>query len=125
MYQVIAGELSTSKVTKKETNKNKGQIMLFGEEVLSVNDFEPTKQNYDFGDLQKPEEEIEATREEVVEKPMAPMEEEMPIVVEDEVVLIAEEEKVEEFEEEIIPQFAEEDIEETEVDMVIEEKPET
>lgn len=125
MYQVIAGELSTSKVTKKETNKNKGQIMLFGEEVLSVNDFEPTKQNYDFGDLQKPEEEIEATREEVVEKPMAPMEEEMPIVVEDEVVLIAEEEKVEEFEEEIIPQFAEEDIEETEVDMVIEEQPET
>ena len=58
LYQIIAGELSTKKVIKKD-KKNSGQIMLFGEELLSINDFEQEKESYDFKDLQREKEEIE------------------------------------------------------------------
>ena len=53
LYQIIAGELSTKKVVKKD-KKNNGQIMLFGEELLSVNDFSQNKENFDFDELEKP-----------------------------------------------------------------------
>ena len=56
LYQIVAGELSTKKVVKKD-KKNAGQIMLFGEELLSINDFEQTKEKYDFDELQKEKEE--------------------------------------------------------------------
>lgn len=65
LYQIIAGELSTKKVVKKD-KKNNGQIMLFGEELLSVNDFTQTKEDVDFGDLKK--EVIEEVKEEIIEK---------------------------------------------------------
>lgn len=58
MYQIIAGELATHKANKKEHKKNNGQIMLFDDEVLNINDLEQTRRDYDFGDLQKVEEEI-------------------------------------------------------------------
>lgn len=63
MYQIIAGELATHKNIKKEPKKNNGQIMLFGDEVLNINDLEQTKQNYDFGELQKEEKDIEIIEE--------------------------------------------------------------
>ena len=53
LYQIIAGELSTKKIVKKD-KKNNGQIMLFGEELLSVNDFSQNKENFDFDELEKP-----------------------------------------------------------------------
>ena len=53
LYQIIAGELSTKKVVKKD-KKNNGQIMLFGEELLSVNDFSQNKEDFDFDELEKP-----------------------------------------------------------------------
>lgn len=53
VYQIVAGELSHIKVSKKDTKKNVGQIMLFGDEVLGIDDFESSKENYDFGQLQK------------------------------------------------------------------------
>ena len=56
LYQIIAGELSTKKVVKKD-KKNSGQIMLFGEELLSVNDFAKVKENYNFEELEKTKEE--------------------------------------------------------------------
>lgn len=59
IYQIIAGELSTKKVIKKEHKKNNGQIMLFGDEILSVNDFEDSKEDYNFGDLQKNDNEVD------------------------------------------------------------------
>lgn len=82
LYQIVAGELSTKKVVKKDNKKNNGQIMLFGEELLSINDFEQTKENYDFEELQKPKEEIK----EVVEEPSERNEE--PIIVEKEVEVV-------------------------------------
>lgn len=60
MYQIIAGELANHKANKKETKKNNGQIMLFDDEVLNLNDLEQSKREYDFGNLQKTEEEIKA-----------------------------------------------------------------
>ncbi len=58
LYQVISGELAQTKAAKKEIKKNKGQIMLFGDELLSINDFEVAKEKYDFGDIEKEQEEI-------------------------------------------------------------------
>jgi len=71
LYQIVAGELSTKKVVKKENKKNSGQIMLFGEELLSINDFEQTKESYNFEELQKPQEEIiEAKTQRKAEQPI-------------------------------------------------------
>ena len=67
IYQIIAGELSTSKSIKKEPKKNNGQIMLFGDDILSVADLdESKKERIDFEDLQK-EELIEETTQEETE----------------------------------------------------------
>ena len=67
IYQIIAGELSTSKSIKKEPKKNNGQIMLFGDDILSVADLdESKKERIDFEDLQK-EELIEETAQEETE----------------------------------------------------------
>ena len=47
LYQIVAGELSTKKVVKKDNKKNNGQIMLFGEELLSINGINPRKEYFD------------------------------------------------------------------------------
>ena len=73
LYQIIAGELSTKKVVKKD-KKNNGQIMLFGEELLSVNDFTQNKEDFDFEELQKPapqQEKQDLISEVLVEKEVA------------------------------------------------------
>ena len=102
LYQIIAGELSTKKVVKKD-KKNNGQIMLFGEELLSVNDFEQTKENYDFEELQKEKEEITVeAKEEIV------IEEEKPLTIETAEVIEEKETKVED--EEILEEETKEDI---------------
>ena len=102
LYQIIAGELSTKKVVKKD-KKNSGQIMLFGEELLSVNDFEQTKENYDFEELQKEKEETQVeVKEEIVK------EEEKPLTVEVTEVIEEKESKVEN--EEIVEEETKEDI---------------
>ncbi len=95
MYQIVAGELGTKKVVKKEPKKNNGQIMLFGDDVLSVNDFEEnTKENYDFGELQREEELVEEVQQKVVEEKV-----EESIIekkVEEIIELVVENEEVEE-----------------------------
>lgn len=125
MYQIVAGELSTKKITKKDTKKNSGQVMLFGEEVLSISDFEEVnKEKVDFEELQKTEEDIE--EEKVIEEYSSfetNTEEEIlsteEVVEQEELVDEVEEEKVtEEIEEE-----PEEVIEETIVEKVEETKP--
>ena len=74
----MAGELSTKKSNKKEPKKNNGQIMLFGDEILSVADLEENnKEKIDFDDIQReeplvvikeePKEEIVEAREEFIE----------------------------------------------------------
>lgn len=82
LYQIVAGELSTKKVVKKDNKKNNGQIMLFGEELLSINDFEQTKENYDFEELQKPKEKNNV----VVEEKDEEVEESIIVEKEDEVI---------------------------------------
>lgn len=53
VYQIMAGELAAYKTTKKEIKKNNGQIMLFGNDILGIEDYEiNAKEKYDFGDLQ-------------------------------------------------------------------------
>ncbi len=57
MYKFIASAIST-KEKVKPVKKPNGQIMLFGDEILSVDDLSrPSKENVDFGDLEKPIEE--------------------------------------------------------------------
>lgn len=52
VYQIIAGELALNKVTKKEIKRNNGQIMLFGNDILDLDDYEiNAKEKYDFDDL--------------------------------------------------------------------------
>ena len=78
LYQIVAGELSTKKSNKKEPKKNNGQIMLFGDEILSVADLEENnKEKIDFDEIQReeplvvikeePKEEIVETKEEFIE----------------------------------------------------------
>jgi len=56
IYQIVAGELSTKKSNKKEPKKNNGQIMLFGDEILSVADLEQNnKEKIDFDVIQRDE----------------------------------------------------------------------
>lgn len=53
IYQLMAGELSMQKTVKKEPKHNSGQIMLFGEELLTIDDYEnASKQKFDFKDLE-------------------------------------------------------------------------
>ena len=52
VYQIIAGELASNKVTKKEVKRNSGQIMLFEQDILDIDDYEVNaKEKYDFGIL--------------------------------------------------------------------------
>lgn len=52
VYQIIAGDLASNKVTKKEIKRNNGQIMLFGNDILDLDDYEVNaKEKYDFDDL--------------------------------------------------------------------------
>ena len=82
LYQIIAGELSTKKPVKKD-KKNNGQIMLFGEELLSVNDFTQNKEDYDFEELEKPVVKVEEKVEENVEKDTEIIKEEPAVVIEE------------------------------------------
>ena len=83
MYQIVAGELATKKVVKKEPKKNNGQIMLFGDDVLSINDFEENKkENYDFGELQRQEELTETAKTEEQEVVEEIISEEEPVLEE-------------------------------------------
>ena len=67
MYQIVAGELSNKKTTKKEPKKNNGQIMLFGDEILGVADLEENnKEKIDFDELQRVEPLVEPKKDEVV-----------------------------------------------------------
>ena len=92
MYQMMAGELAYKKVLKKETKKNKDQIMLFGEDLLSLSDYESKKENFDFEELEKDERTtVDYIQEVEAEENKEPFVEE--IIEEDEVVL---EEKFEE-----------------------------
>ncbi len=52
VYQIIAGDLASNKVTKKEVKRNNGQIMLFGNDILDLDDYEVNaKEKYNFDDL--------------------------------------------------------------------------
>lgn len=68
LYQIVAGELSAKKSNKKEPKKNNGQIMLFGDEILSVADLEENnKEKIDFDEIQR-EEPLVVVKEEVKEE---------------------------------------------------------
>ena len=68
LYQIVAGELSSKKTNKKEPKKNNGQIMLFGDEILSVADLEEnSKEKIDFDEIQR-EEPLDVIKEEVKEE---------------------------------------------------------
>lgn len=96
IYQIVAGELGTKKLSKKEPKKNNGQIMLFGDDLLSINDFEEkTKEKYDFDDLEKEEKDQEISEESIKITEEELIQEE---VVEE--VIEQQEEVVEEFDEE-------------------------
>ena len=71
MYKFISSAISNTKEkTKPQQKRPNGQIMLFGDEILSVNDIEKVKnENVDFDSLEMSEEEIkenEALQEESV-----------------------------------------------------------
>ena len=72
VYQIMAGELAYKKNAKKEVKKNNNQIMLFGDDLLTIADYDKNnKEKFDFDDLEKPQEQIileeEYEQEEVVE----------------------------------------------------------
>lgn len=68
VYQIMAGELAAYKTTKKEIKKNNGQIMLFGNDILGIEDYEiNAKEKYDFGDLQSEPQEQPTNKEEAVQ----------------------------------------------------------
>ena len=111
MYQMMAGELAYKKVLKKETKKNKDQIMLFGEDLLSLSDYETKKENFNFEELEKEErttidykqkveveEKSEAIVEEVAEQTEVILEEtkqeETEVVLEDENESVIEEKEI-------------------------------
>lgn len=66
MYKFISNAISTNKEkTKPQQKRPNGQIMLFGDEILSLNDIEKAKnENVDFGNLELSEEEKQASLEE-------------------------------------------------------------
>ena len=54
VYQIMAGELAANKIAKKEIKRNNGQIMLFGNDILGIEDYEiNAKEKYDFGELEQ------------------------------------------------------------------------
>ena len=59
MYKFISGAISNNQKTKPQQKRPSGQIMLFGDEILSVNDIEKAKgENVDFDELEKTEEDL-------------------------------------------------------------------
>lgn len=66
MYKFISGAISSNQKTKPQQKRPAGQIMLFGDEILSVNDIEKAKnENVDFDELEKTEEEKQEVEEQV------------------------------------------------------------
>lgn len=67
MYKFISGAISNNQKTKPQQKRPSGQIMLFGDEILSVNDIEKAKnENVDFDELEKTEEEkLESEQENI------------------------------------------------------------
>lgn len=64
VYEIMAGELANRKPAKKTAKKNNGQIMLFGDDILSISNFDTNnKENFDFDELEKTAEEIKAEEE--------------------------------------------------------------
>lgn len=69
VYQIMAGELAANKITKKEIKRNNGQIMLFGNDILGIEDYEiNAKEKYDFGELEQKSQEEEISKVEVEEQ---------------------------------------------------------
>ncbi len=60
-YQLAAGELSRRNTSVKPVKKPAGQIMLFGEEIQTMEDYkkDAIKENYNFSELEKTKEETE------------------------------------------------------------------
>ena len=66
MYKFISNAISNTKEKAKPQQKRpNGQIMLFGDEIMSVNDIEkPKNENVDFGNLEMSEEEKQEAKAE-------------------------------------------------------------
>ena len=66
MYKFISNAISTNKEkTKPQQKRPNGQIMLFGDEILSLNDIDKAKnESVDFGNLELDEEDKKAALEE-------------------------------------------------------------
>ena len=67
MYKFISNAISSSKEkAKPQQKRHSGQIMLFGDEILSLNDIDKAKnENVDFGNLELNEEEKQLAKEEI------------------------------------------------------------
>ena len=113
MYKFISGAISNNQKPKPQQKRPSGQIMLFGDEILSVNDIEKAKgENVDFDELEKTEEEkLESEQESVPSESaeeVANTSEEMPTALEE-----TKDEQIEAFESKSNTDTEDENVEET------------
>ena len=114
VYKLMSGALAnaTSNPPKKAKSKTtKGQIVLFGDEIMAIDDFDKqVKEKYDFEELQKEQEETDEISLENEEQEQ------------EETENVSKSIKVEEVPEELDNNFIEEKLEESIVEELVEEK---